>query len=264
MICTITNTRDTGTIEVIKNLSPTTRPGQVQPPGRRHDQEDRRRQRRHHRAGDGQHGHEPLGRRDRRHRHRALDDYTSSIACTRNGEPGRVRHRHRRCRGITVAKDDVVLCTITNTRNTGTIEVIKSLEPDHRPGQVQPPGRRHHQEDRRRQRRHDRRGDGQHGPTTRSARPRAPARASRTTRPSIACTRNGSPANSGSGTLAVRHHGRQPDDRVVCTITNTRKHRHDRGDQEPRARPPTRASSTSRSTARPRRPTPATAARPAR
>src|SRR5439155_17748385 len=63
----------------------------------------------------------------------SIADYTSAIACTRNGSAAE-SGSGTSLSGIGVAKDDVVVCTITNTRDTGTIEVRKNLSPTSDPG----------------------------------------------------------------------------------------------------------------------------------
>src|SRR5205807_788524 len=62
-----------------------------------------------------------------------LSDYTSSYVCTKNGNP------YLSGSGASVGADaegDVegVVCTFTNTRNTGSIEVKKTLSPASDPG----------------------------------------------------------------------------------------------------------------------------------
>ena len=64
--------------------------------------------------------------------------------------------------GIAVGNGAEITCTITNTRETGTIEVIKDLEPDGDPGPLQPADRRHHRGGQRRRRRHHHRAPLQH------------------------------------------------------------------------------------------------------
>ena len=54
-----------------------------------------------------------------------LSDYGSSLSCTKNGQaytPGADN-------SLVVAKDDVFVCTFTNTRKTGTVTVSKALAP---------------------------------------------------------------------------------------------------------------------------------------
>lgn len=55
-----------------------------------------------------------------------LTDYTSSLACTKNGQayaPGASN-------SVTIALNDVVICTFTNTRNTGSVKVNKLVDSD--------------------------------------------------------------------------------------------------------------------------------------
>ena len=128
VVCTITNTRQTGTITVNKVFSPTGDPGLVNlsidgtghatnvgnggttgaitvNTGTTHAVAES--------AGTGT----------------ALTDYTTSISCT-DGSSG----TGAMLTGITVTSSSNVVCTITNTRKTGTLQVVKALAPTGDPG----------------------------------------------------------------------------------------------------------------------------------
>ena len=87
IVCTITNTRETGKLEVVKDLIPSGDPGKfnLQIDGNTDPQRRERGRRRLDRRGDAQHRH-PQRRRGRRHG-TDLADYQKSISCvdTANG-----------------------------------------------------------------------------------------------------------------------------------------------------------------------------------
>lgn len=128
VVCTITNTRQTGTLTVNKVFSPTTDPGLV---NLSIDGVDR--------VSDVGNGGttgaitvntatthsvgESAGTGT------ALSDYTSSISCS-DGSSG----TGTSLSGITVTNASNVTCTITNTRKTGTLQVLKALSPSTDPG----------------------------------------------------------------------------------------------------------------------------------
>ena len=169
IVCTITNTRETGKLEVKKNLSPDHRPRHVRPPDRRRHRPQRRR---------------ASATTARRARRRSTPAPTRSARRPATAHrPGRLRqvdrlrgHGERNQRSRPPTADDAgplnvnvttgsdIVCTITNTRETGKLEVKKNLSPDQRPRHLRPPDRRHHRPQRRRRRpqRHDRREDAQH------------------------------------------------------------------------------------------------------
>src|SRR5207248_49296 len=62
-----------------------------------------------------------------------LGDYTSSSEERRDGNPY-LSGSGTTVGAIAVAKSDAVVCTFTNTRNTGSIEVKKTLSPAADPG----------------------------------------------------------------------------------------------------------------------------------
>ena len=222
VVCTITNTvrpiTDTATIELKKALSPTTDPGRfdLQVNGTTRTTN----------AGNGAttgaiqvpvtgtHSVGELAASTAT----SLANYDSQISCTRNGGPG-PSGAGTSLTGITVAANDVVVCTITNTRKTGTIEVNKVLSPTTDPGRF----------------------DLQIGGTTRTANVGNGGTTNAVTLPTgtysvgelgngttslaayttqIACTVNGSPGPSGSSTT-LSGIALAAGDVVVCTITNT-------------------------------------------
>ena len=60
----------------------------------------------------------------------SLDDYEKSISCA--NDQGSTSGEGPL--NVTLDANEDIVCTITNTRETGTIEVIKDLEPDGDPG----------------------------------------------------------------------------------------------------------------------------------
>ena len=148
----------------------------------------------------------------------------------------------------------------------GKLEVVKDLNPSHRLGHLQPADRRHDREGQRHRWRLDRRADAEHRSATPSARRRGTSGASPTTRSRSSARTTTAPARPSPD--RPRHGGP-----LNVTVDYGRRHRlHDhehardgqaRGGQGP---DPTTdlASSTCRSTAPRRRPTPVTADRPAR
>src|SRR5439155_913539 len=58
-----------------------------------------------------------------------LNQYTSTTECTKNGEAYLANEAGIRRDSIDVGSNDHVICTITNTRKQGTVEVIKDLVP---------------------------------------------------------------------------------------------------------------------------------------
>ena len=146
-----------------------------------------------------------------------LSDYSTSIACTVNGNPGPSANGTTQL-NVTVALGDRVACTLTNRRKA-QITVAKHLAPSSDPGRfdlkiggtVVKPGA----------------GDGDLGFRQVGAGTYAVAEAAATGTilgnytSSIACTKNGSPGPSGNGTsLNVNVSW---GDVLVCTITNLRK-----------------------------------------
>ena len=217
IVCTITNTRETGTIVVTKNLNPNSDPGKfnLQIDGSSPN------------AGSQNVGHggttgavtvntgsHSVGETEGTGT--SLSNYTSSISCS-NGTSG----AGTSLSGVVVTYGQQVTCTITNTRNTGTIEVIKKLVPTVDPGRfnLQVDGTT---------KKTDAGDGGTTGAVTVNTGPSHSVGETAGTgttlshfNSSIACTRNGSPANSGNGTslggITVNKN-----DVVVCTITNTR------------------------------------------
>jgi hypothetical protein len=127
VVCTITNTRKTGTLKVVKDLSPADDPGKfnllidsvVQASG----------------VGDG--GATPVvtvntgvhSFGESAGTGTDLDDYTSTAACVDGTGPVNTSGG-----SVTVAHNQNVVCTITNTRKTGTLTVNKVLVPSSDPG----------------------------------------------------------------------------------------------------------------------------------
>ena len=115
-----------GTIKVIKDLEPDGDPGRFNPADRRH-----------HRRMDGRDSgttgprhrqHPPkVGERPARPRH---DDYERRL----DGANDQGSTSGEGPLNVTVDANEDIVCTITNTRETGTIEVIKDLEPNGDPG----------------------------------------------------------------------------------------------------------------------------------
>ena len=128
VVCTITNTRNTGTITLNKSLDPTTDAGkfnliigetvyaenvghngttdaQTLTSGLTYSLAET--------AGTGT----------------TLDNYTSKLACTEGGEPIPVVES-----SVSLGNGQNIICTITNTRKTGTITLNKTLAPANDPG----------------------------------------------------------------------------------------------------------------------------------
>jgi FG-GAP repeat/Prealbumin-like fold domain len=146
-----------------------------------------------------------------------LSDYTSSIACTRNGNPG--PSASKTSISLQVAPGDVLACTFTNQQKT-TITLTKALVPTSDPGRfdlkvgqtVVVAGA----------------GNGGSGSlpvspgTYRLHESPAEGTSLSTYATSIACTLNGNPGPSANGTtqLDVSVSAR---DQLACTLTNRRK-----------------------------------------
>ena len=143
----ITNTRETGKLEVKKNLSPTTDPGKfdLQIDGTTDAN-----------ANDvghnGSTGEETLNTGTHTVGEVAgastdLADYQKSIECRADNGTGAVvasaATDNAGPLNVSVTTGSDIVCVITNTRETGKLEVQKNLEPDHRHRQVQPADRRH-------------------------------------------------------------------------------------------------------------------------
>ena len=69
-----------------------------------------------------------------------LGKYDKSVECSGPTASRRTRAQPRS--GVTVDSDETVICTITNTRSQGTIQVVKDWSPTTDPGLVRPQGRR--------------------------------------------------------------------------------------------------------------------------
>jgi hypothetical protein len=228
IVCTITNVRETGAIELKKNLEPDSDPGRfnllIKQNGNTVDSEPN--------AGDGgSTGENSVNTGTYQVSETAgtspatnLADYQKSIECKdQNG--GVVASQGPDSAGplsVTVGYQDDIVCTITNVRETGTIEVIKRLVPTTDSGRfnLQVDGVTHKTEA----------GDGD---TTGSVTVNTGAghsvgeTAGTNTwlshyQSSISCTRNGQSARTGTGTT-LGAMSVNKDDAIVCTITNTRK-----------------------------------------
>src|ERR1051326_6128001 len=134
IVCTITNTRKTGTIEVKKVLSPSNDPGKfnLQINGNTEKTD----------AVDGDTtgaktvstGTNTVG--EIAGSAGVLSNYTAAIVCKDNNGAGATvaSGSNSGPLNVTVNAGDVIVCTITNTRKTGTIEVKKVLSPSNDPG----------------------------------------------------------------------------------------------------------------------------------
>ena len=166
--CTFNNVRQTGKLEVKKSLSPTGDPGKF------NLQIDGTTDANATNVGNGgSTGEETLPTGNHTVGEVAgtstdLADYQKSIECKADNGTGAVvasvgpDNAGPLTVNVTTGSD--IVCVITNTRETGKLEVKKVAQPDDRPRQVQPADRRHHgrQRGQRRRRRLDRRGDAQH------------------------------------------------------------------------------------------------------
>ena len=167
IVCTITNTRETGKLEVVKKLNPSTDPGKfnLQIDGNTDPQGAN--------VGDGgSTGEETLNTGTHNVGEAAgtgtsLTNYAKSIVCKTNNGSGSTVAQSSGSAGplnVAVAYGDDIVCTITNTRKTGKLEVVKKLNPNTDPGKfnLQIDGNTDPQGAERGRRRLDRRGDAQH------------------------------------------------------------------------------------------------------
>ena len=134
IVCTITNTRNGGQLEVVKDLDPDDDPGlfdlQIDgvteytdaSGGDTTGQKDRR-PRYPHRGRGRRYGHQS-------------GDYDSSIECKDQAEraPWSPAPPIPDPLDVPVDSNDDIVCTITNTRRPGELEVVKDLDPDDDPG----------------------------------------------------------------------------------------------------------------------------------
>src|SRR5712692_10026672 len=134
ILCTVSNTRNTGSLTVVKSLSPNTDPGlfnlQIDAVTKASN------------VGDtgttgavsvtpGTHTvAETAGTST------SLSNYTSSISCKSNAGAGAVVASGSGTGPLSVPvnSNDNILCTVSNTRNTGSLTVVKSLSPNTDPG----------------------------------------------------------------------------------------------------------------------------------
>ncbi len=131
VVCTFTNSRETGTIELRKHLSPTDDPGlfdlTIKQGSTTIDSKDDA-------THNGTTGANTVDTGTYQVSEAAgtdtdLDDYQSSLACT--DESGTISSTGG---NVSVADGRTVVCTFTNTRETGTIKVVKHLSPTDDPG----------------------------------------------------------------------------------------------------------------------------------
>ena len=128
VVCTITNTRQTGTLTVNKVFSPTGDPGLVNLSIDSTNYATN--------VGNGgttgaqsvlTSGTHTVG--ETAGTGTSLSDYTTSISCS-DGTSG----SGTSLSGVTVSPNANTSCTITNTRKTGTLQVLKDLSPSNDPG----------------------------------------------------------------------------------------------------------------------------------
>ncbi len=136
IVCTITNTRQTGKLEVVKNLSPTNDPGKfnLQIDGTTAGTGGN--------VGDGgttgernvNTGTHTVG--ETAGTGTDLDNYTKSIECKADNGTGAVVAQSQTAGplNVDVTSSSDIVCTITNTRQTGKLEVVKDLNPSSDPG----------------------------------------------------------------------------------------------------------------------------------
>ena len=136
IVCTITNTRKTGKLEVRKTLSPANDPGKfnLQIDGTTAGTGGN--------VGDGG----TTGERNVNTGTRTvgetagtstdLDNYTSSIVCKADNGNGATVAQSQTAGplNVDVTSTSDIVCTITNTRKTGKLEVRKTLSPANDPG----------------------------------------------------------------------------------------------------------------------------------
>jgi hypothetical protein len=124
IVCTITNERRTGSLTVVKDLVPAADGGRfdlkvgddvVKAAAGDGDQADKD-------VAPGDYTVSEVGANT------DLTKYDKSIACTRNGQPAESGDGASLA-GVTVDSNDAVICTITNTRRTGELTVVKDLKP---------------------------------------------------------------------------------------------------------------------------------------
>ena len=168
VVCTITNTRQTGKLEVVKDLNPSNDPGKFNlqidgntDPDAPTSATAARRARRRSNTGTHTVG-ETAGTAT------TLADYTKSIVCRGNNGTGSVVAQTSGDNAgpldVPVGFTDDIVCTITNSRETGKLEVVKDLNPTNDPGRfnLQIDGNTTPSGGERRRRRHHRRADAQH------------------------------------------------------------------------------------------------------
>jgi uncharacterized repeat protein (TIGR01451 family) len=134
IVCTFTNVRKTGYLEIIKDLEPADNPGKF------HLQIDGITMKGN--ASDGDTTEEQMVDTGQRTVGEVaglgttLADYNSSIECRDQDGAGSVVGSTNGPGPLVVAvyENDDIVCTITNVRKTGKLEVFKDLEPDSDPG----------------------------------------------------------------------------------------------------------------------------------
>ena len=216
VVCTITNTRRTGSITVVKDLVPSADDGRFD---LKVDSTVVKAA-----AGDGDSGSKDVAPGDYTVSEDGangtdLTKYDKSIACVTNGQASESGNGAS-LGGVTVDSNDTVVCTITNTRRKGSVTVVKDLVPSTDSGRfdlkvdadvVKAAA-----------------GDGDQGSkdvapgdyTVSEDGANGTDLALYTK--SIACTTNGQASESGDG-ASLGGVSVDSNDTVVCTITNTRK-----------------------------------------
>jgi hypothetical protein len=134
IVCTITNTRRTGKLEVVKKVNPTNDPG-------RFDLRIGNTVERDEAAHGDSTGEKTLNTgnysvSETADGETSLTDYSSSIECRTNNGNGAVVAQGGGTGPLTVnvTNSSDIVCTITNTRKTGKLEVVKKVNPTNDPG----------------------------------------------------------------------------------------------------------------------------------
>jgi hypothetical protein len=134
VVCTITNTRKAGKLEVVKKLDPTTDPGRFDLRIDGNVEKDE--------AGHNDTtGEKTLNTGNHTVSETAdgettLTNYTSAVECKGDNGSGSVVASGSGAGPLTVNVTDGsdIVCTITNTRKTGKLEIVKKLDPETDPG----------------------------------------------------------------------------------------------------------------------------------
>ena len=134
IVCTITNTRKTGKLEVVKKVNPTNDPGRFDLRIDNTVQKDEA-------AHNDSTGEKTLNTGTHTVAETAdaetnLNDYTSAIECKGANGAGTVVAQTSGSGplNVNVTEGSDIVCTITNTRKTGKLEVVKRVNPTTDPG----------------------------------------------------------------------------------------------------------------------------------